>query len=68
MSQQIAVEISSSSANRASVEVVEEGQTRIVEVTRTAAAPVVEVLLPGPQGPPGAPAESLAVIDGGTFN
>ena len=68
MTNQVAVEVSAASSNRATVEVVQEGETRVVEVTRPETASVVEVLLPGPQGPPGPPGDGTGVIDGGTFN
>jgi hypothetical protein len=68
MNQQVAVEVSDASSNRATVEVIQQGGTRVVEITRPEATPVVEVLLPGPQGPPGPPGDGTGIIDGGTFN
>lgn len=63
MSQQVAVEVIE--APPVSVEVIEEGGVLVVEIDRPIAVDVVEVIHPGPQGPP---MELPEFIDGGTFN
>lgn len=63
MSQQVAVEVIE--APPVSVEVIEEGGVLVLEIDRPIPVEVVEVIHPGPQGPP---AELPDFIDGGTFN
>ena len=63
MIQQVSVEVIE--APPVSVEVIEEGGVLVVEIDRPTDVEVVEVIHPGPQGPP---VELPEVIDGGTFN
>jgi hypothetical protein len=63
MTPQVSVEILPAAA--VAVEVVSVDSVRVVEVDRPTAVQVVEVVHPGPQGPPAGLPE---IIDGGTFN
>ena len=63
MTTQVAVEVIE--APPVSVEVVEDGGVLVVEIDRPTAVEVVEVIHPGPQGPP---IDLPEVVDGGTFN